>query len=151
MSTGQRLAALAAVIVVAIGGLVIARGGEDDKTTTTATTSAATTEPDTGATEETTTTAAKPAKPRIPVHRVTVRNAKPVGGVRRLEFKKGDQVRLVVKSDTADEVHIHGYDISKAVAAGGTVRFGFKAKSDGSYEIELENRGEPIAQLVVEP
>lgn len=122
MSTGKRLAVLAGVIVVAIAALVIARGGNDNKTT-----------------------------PSIPVHRITVKNAKPVGGIEQIKVNKGDQIRLVIKSDTADEIHIHGYDLHKDVEAGGSARFAFKATSDGNYEIELEGRKEQIAQLTVEP
>lgn len=122
MSTGKRLAVLAGVIVVAIAALVIARGGNDNKTT-----------------------------PSIPVHRITVKNAKPVGGIEQIKVNKGDQIRLVIKSDTADEIHIHGYDLHKDVEAGGAARFAFKATSDGNYEIELEGRKEQIAQLTVEP
>lgn len=142
MSTGRRLAVLAGVVVAAIAVLVIARGGSDDTTTTTNT--AATTS--TGAT--TTKTAPKPS---IPVHRITVKNAKPVGGIEQIKVNKGDQIRLVIKSDTADEIHIHGYDLHKDVEAGGSARFAFKATSDGNYEIELEGRKEQIAQLTVEP
>lgn len=122
MSTGRRLAVLAGVVVAAIAALVIARGGNDNKTT-----------------------------PSIPVHRITVKNAKPVGGIEQIKVNKGDQIRLVIKSDTADEIHIHGYDLHKDVEAGGSARFAFKATSDGNYEIELEGRKEQIAQLTVEP
>lgn len=135
MSTGRRLAVLAGVIVVAIAVLVIARGGRDDKTTTTTATKATKTTP----------------KPSIPVHRITVKNAKPVGGIQQIKANKGDQISLAIKSDTADEIHIHGYDLHKDVKAGGTVRFAFKATSDGNYEIELEGHKEQIAQLTVEP
>ena len=144
MSTGRRLAVLAGVIVVAIAVLVIARGGSDDKKTTT--TTAATTSTGTG----TTTTKTTP-KPSVPVHKITVKNAKPVGGIQQIKVNKGDQIRLVVNSDTADEIHIHGYDLHKDVKAGGTVKFAFKATSDGNYEIELEGRKQQIAQLTVEP
>src|SRR3954447_4615978 len=127
MSTGARLGILAGVIVVAIVALVIASGGSDDNSSA-GTTSAATstsTGTDTTSTGGATTTTAKPAGP--PTYRVTVRDAKPVGGVEKIKVKKGDQVRLVVQSDTADEIHIHGYDFMNDVEAGGTVRFRFKA------------------------
>jgi hypothetical protein len=74
-----------------------------------------------------------------------------VGGVEELEFDKGDQVRFVVRSDVADEVHVHGYDKTEDVPAGGSVRFSFPADIEGVFEIELEGRGEPIAELRVNP
>jgi hypothetical protein len=121
MSTGARLGILAGIIVVAIVALVIAGGGSDDKTKTT------------------------------PTYRVTVKNAKPVGGIKRINVNKGDQVKLVVNSDTADEIHFHGYDFKKDVKAGGSVTFNFKATIDGSFEAELEDHKQQIAELTVEP
>ena len=47
-----------------------------------------------------------------------MKNGKPVGGVRKLEFAKGDSAEFVVDSDVADEVHVHGYDIMGDVEAG---------------------------------
>jgi hypothetical protein len=145
MSTGARLGILAGIIVVAIAVLVIAGGGGDDDSTTTTASSTA------GTSTSTTTTAtqAKPAGP--PTYTVIVNHAKPVGGVKRVEVKKGDPVKLVVKSDTADEIHIHGYDLMKDVEAGGTARFNFKATIDGNFEVELEDHKEQIAELTVEP
>jgi hypothetical protein len=82
---------------------------------------------------------------------VTVRNGTPVGGVKELSFDSGERVRFVVTSDVADEIHVHGYDIAKEVAAGGSVRFSFPAELEGVFEVELENRGEQIAELRVSP
>ena len=50
-----------------------------------------------------------------------------------------------------DEIHVHGYDFMKDVEAGGKVSFSFPAKIDGEFEVELEDRGEQIAKLVVNP
>jgi hypothetical protein len=82
---------------------------------------------------------------------VTVRDAKPVGGIQDLTVDKGAQVVVHVDSDVADEVHVHGYDLMKDVAAGGSVEFDFPAKIDGKFEIELESRKEQIADLAVSP
>jgi hypothetical protein len=41
-----------------------------------------------------------------------------------------------VTSDTADEIHIHGYDIEKEVGAGGTVTIDFAADIPGQFEVE---------------
>ena len=155
MSTGARLGILAGIIAVAIVALVIATSGGNDNNDSTSTT-AASTKQSTGsggatapAGSSTTTAQSKPAGPQT--YTVTVRNAKPVGGIEKIKVTKGDQVRLVVRSDTADEIHVHGYDFMKDVAAGGSVRFNFKATIDGSFEIELENRKQQIAELTVEP
>jgi hypothetical protein len=87
------------------------------------------------------------AKPQT----VLVQNAKPAGGIKKLTYNKGDRVRFVVDSDTADEIHVHGYNFKKDVPAGGKVSFDFPATIDGIFVIELENHRQQIAQLRVNP
>jgi hypothetical protein len=82
---------------------------------------------------------------------ITVEGGKPKGGVQELKVKKDGQVHLTVNSDTADEIHVHGYDLMKDVEKGGSVKFDFKANIDGRFEIELENAKEQLADLSVEP
>ena len=82
---------------------------------------------------------------------VRVVDAKPAGGVQSLDVKKGGDIHLVVQSDTADEIHIHGYDIHKDVKRNGSVTFDFPAKIDGGFVIELEDHKQQIANLKVEP
>jgi hypothetical protein len=119
-------------IAVAVVAFIIAKsGGNDSSNTVTSTgrsTSSATSEP-----------------------RIQVKNGKPVGGVQKIEFKKGGTVRFSVTSDVADEIHVHGYDLKKDVPKGGTVRFSFPASIDGGFVVELESRGEQIAELEVQP
>lgn len=76
---------------------------------------------------------------------------KPVGGVAQLSYDEGERVRFKVKSGVSDEVHMHGYDIGKEVEAGGSVTFDFPATIEGVFEAELENRGEQILELTVNP
>ncbi|MBA3432689.1 MAG: hypothetical protein H0U08_01195 [Actinobacteria bacterium] len=75
----------------------------------------------------------------------------PKRGIVRKTVKKGDRVVIVVTSDVADHVHLHGYDIMRNVAAGGTARIWFRATLPGRFEVELEDRGVQIADLTVEP
>jgi hypothetical protein len=82
---------------------------------------------------------------------IVVKNAEPVGGIQRLEYNAGEDIRFRVKSDTADEVHFHGYDIGKDVAAGGTVSFDVPAEIEGIFEVELEEHQEQIAEVRVNP
>jgi hypothetical protein len=82
---------------------------------------------------------------------IVVKGGKPVGGVRSLEFTKGDVIRFTVRSDVADHVHLHGYDVFKDVPAGGSVTFAVPADLDGLYEVELEDRVEPLAEITVNP
>ncbi|HEX4670483.1 MAG TPA: hypothetical protein VH275_10990 [Solirubrobacterales bacterium] len=82
---------------------------------------------------------------------IVVKNGKPVGGIRDLSYKKGDQIHFKVQSDVADEVHVHGYDLMKDVKAGGTIAFDFPATIEGVFEAELEGRKEQIIELRVNP
>jgi hypothetical protein len=82
---------------------------------------------------------------------ITVEGGQPKGGVQAMKVKKNGQVHLVVNSDTADEIHVHGYNFMKDVEKGGSVTFDFKANIDGRFEIELENAKVQIGDLSVEP
>lgn len=82
---------------------------------------------------------------------IVVRDGEPVDGIAELEFDAGEEVRFRVASDQAEEIHVHGYDISKDVPAGGTVEFAFPAELEGIYEAELEELGVQIAELQINP
>jgi hypothetical protein len=82
---------------------------------------------------------------------VVIKDAKPVGGIRTLTWNKGDTIDLTVRSDTADEVHFHGYDVHKDVAKGGSVHFRMKATIEGRFVVELEDHKQQIATVDVEP
>jgi len=142
MKTGTRWAVLGLVVVVAVVAFVIAQsGGGSNSSSKTARVQA----PATGTAVNGTTTPA--AAPKI----IVVRNAKPVGGVQDITVKKGDQVRFTVQSDSAQEIHVHGYDFHKNVPKNGSVSFSFPAKIDGGFVIELEGPGQQIAALKVQP
>ena len=82
---------------------------------------------------------------------IVVKGAQPVGGVQDLTFSKGEDIRFTVKSDVADEVHLHGYDVMEDVPAGGSVEFDVPATIEGVFEVELEQRVVPLAEITVEP
>jgi hypothetical protein len=111
--------------------------GDDSQTGTT-----------TSGSDDTTSTSAPPAPA---VRTIRVVNGKPLGGIKTLSFKKDDQIQFKVQSDTADEIHVHGYDLKKDVTAGGSVQFSFKGTIEGRFEVELENAGVQIANLEVTP
>ena len=92
-----------------------------------------------------------PPEPRPSYVEVRAKALKPVGGVKKIQASKGETVRIEVRSDQADEAHLHGYDISKDVGPGVRARFRFTAKLEGIFELELEHAGEPIAELQVNP
>jgi hypothetical protein len=151
------VAALAAIV-----GLYLVASGKDEGTT-----SALTRPPVArgapGGQGQTPTTTTKPqAAPRKPrarrtapptpkVERIVVRNGKPAGGAKRLEYRRGERVRFSVQSNTADEVHVHGFDVAKNVPANRRVRFGFDADIEGVFEVELHGTHTKIAELRIRP
>jgi copper(I)-binding protein len=150
--TRRPLVIVVTALALIVSGLALEScGGSDDEAASTATTTEATTSTaETTTTTTTTTTTETTPPPATPtVIRVTVVDGAPKGGIVREEVKKGDKVVLVVTSDVADEIHLHGYDVSRDVAAGGTVRLPFKATIPGRFEVELEDRGVQIADITV--
>jgi hypothetical protein len=91
------------------------------------------------------------AKPRPRIARIWVRGGKAAGGVKRLAFRRGARVRFSVHSKVADEVHIHGFDITKRLPANRIVLFAFPADIEGVFEVELHRGHVKIAELRINP
>ncbi|MFD1530685.1 hypothetical protein [Pseudonocardia aurantiaca] len=70
-------------------------------------------------------------------------------GVVRYAVPLGSPVELMVASDVADEVHVHGYDRRTFVTAGASTTLRFTADLPGVFEVELEQRGMPLTELEV--
>jgi hypothetical protein len=123
-SNAMRAALGVLVIAVAVVLLVVLKGNDDSGKTTN-------------------------SSGKVPV--IVVKHGEPLGGVRELTYNKGEEIRFRVDSDVSDEVHLHGYDLMKDVAAGGSVSFDFPATIEGVFEAELEGRKEQIVELTVNP
>jgi hypothetical protein len=133
---------IAIAFMAAAGALVLTGcGGSKSSSPTEPTTTAST-----PSTASRVTTA---ALPKATVIAIQVKDGKPVGGITRTDVEKGRLVDLVVHSDVADEVHLHGYDLHRDVQPGGTARIRFQAKIPGVFEAELENRKLQILELTV--
>jgi len=144
---------LGAIAIIVVAYVLIQGGSNDDSkdaatSTPAASTPATSSAPSDTSTPSTTSTGEAPAPP-VPTVRVV--DAKPQGGVKKLGFDKGDQIRFRVVSDTADEIHVPGYDLMKDVPKDGSVSFSFEGSIDGRFVVELEGRGEQIAELDVNP
>jgi hypothetical protein len=147
MSRGQRLSFLGIAAVIAVVAVILLAGGGDDTdeagTPASTATATSTATADTGgatAEEETPTPTPKP---------------KPVllqaGKEKALDYEQGETVRFRVRSDEAEEVHVHGYDIKKELEPGKTETVSFKATIPGIFRIELEHSQTLLAQLKVVP
>jgi uncharacterized alpha/beta hydrolase family protein len=129
-SNARRVLLGIALVAAAVVLLIVLQGSEDDAS-----------EPNKQPT--------KPPKPAIPT--IVVKGGEPVGGVEQLSFEEGDQIRFKVASDTSDEVHVHTYDVSKEIPAGGSVTLAFPADIEGIFEAELHESGKQIAEIQVNP
>jgi FtsP/CotA-like multicopper oxidase with cupredoxin domain len=159
MTRNQRIALVAAAVVVAVLAFVIAQPGDDEDDGERAATAPAQTETESGpggGNGPTETEEPPPPPPEPEVTRLRMRGGAVVGGARDIEVESGDTVRIVVASDAADEIHLHGYDITRNAAPGQPARFHFEADAEGSFEIEshvAEDAGRDplIARLLVQP
>lgn len=140
MRLHRRVMTLAVLLALAVVGAACDDGGDETSPTSSSVASAGEDDADTG---PTTTTF---DGTRVEVE---VRDGEVVGGVQRVEVDTGERVLLVVTSDVADEVHVHGVDITREVEAGGAVDVDFTADIPGVFEIELEERRLQLVELVV--
>jgi plastocyanin len=65
------------------------------------------------------------------------------------KVKKGQTVRIIVTSDKADEIHVHGYEKEKELAAGETATIEFTADETGRFEVETHHQGLQLFQFEV--
>jgi hypothetical protein len=133
-----------ALIAAGLGLIVslyfaLSPGGDDETTPTT-----------TAAQTTTAATTTAPAEPQVVRITVSVPGDK-APTVKHFTIQQGRQVVFVVKSELADEVHLHGYDLSADVAPGAPATIRFKATAPGLFEAELESRSLPIAEIEVRP
>ena len=147
------IATLAAAVVL----FLVAKANDPDNsrdassvaTSTTADATSTTAGDSTGGGEQSKPPEQKPPAEKIPT--IEVKGGQPVGGVQELEFTTGDDIGFKVVSDVADEVHLHGYDVSQEVKAGGSTTFDVPASIEGVFEVELEEAVVPIAEVTVSP
>jgi len=131
-----------ALVIAAVVLFVVLRDDAGDDAATTATT--------------TTTQAEKQEKKRSKPEEtkpttIVVKGGQPVGGIQDLEFTSGEEIQFQVRSDVAEEIHVHGYDVIEEVAPGKDVEFDFPAEIEGGFEVELEGAHVQIAELTVRP
>ena len=79
---------------------------------------------------------------------VTVRGGQ-VQGPSRQRVERNETVTVRVSSDVADEIHVHGYNKTAPVAAGGTGEVSFVANIPGVFEVEFEKSGKLLFTLEV--
>ena len=147
MTRAQRLVPLALAVVIAVIAVVVltAGGGDDEQQAASTPTRSGTPTP--AGDHSSAAGKAQPATPKPkPKPPLLVQ-----GSPRTLRFTEGERIRFRVRARQADEVHVHGYDRLKEIAAGQTVTFSFPASITGIFEVELEGAGEQLGSLRVDP
>ncbi len=80
---------------------------------------------------------------------VSVRDGKVSPKPRRVEVPLGSTVELQITSDVDDEVHVHGFDVEKALDAGVTTTVKLQATEAGLFEVETHETELELLQLEV--
>ena len=97
------------------------------------------------------TTEAEPAEGEGPTATIRLEGGEPVGGHARIEVTRGDTVTIRIRSDTPEEIHVHGYDLTASVGPGQPATLEFLAELEGIFDIETHESGAHVAELVVSP
>jgi plastocyanin len=90
--------------------------------------------------------ASTPAGQRIEVQ---VSGGRVSGDTGRVPVAAGEHVTLVLTSDAADEVHVHGYDLEAELSPGQPTEIAFDATIPGVFEVELHEAGTQLLSLQV--
>jgi hypothetical protein len=80
---------------------------------------------------------------------VTVTGGQVSGDTGRVPVPAGEQVTLVITSDVADEVHVHGYDLTADLVPGQPAELSFAATIPGVFEVELHEVGTVLLSLQI--
>jgi len=80
---------------------------------------------------------------------VTVAHGKASGDTGRVQVALGTPVTLVITSDVADQVHVHGYDIEQKLTPGTPATLRFTATVAGVFEVELHEADMVLLRLQV--
>jgi hypothetical protein len=137
------------LVVGMVAGCLVAGCGGDDGDQEAAAITVATTSTSTGAStgsQATTTTAGFSGV----LIEATVTGDKVETASRRVRIDRGQKVRIRVQADRAEEVHLHGYDLSADVAPGRPAVIDFTADAPGVFEVELEQAHLRLFELQVQ-
>ena len=143
----------AAAVTALLAGCASGTSSGSDSAAPPAPTSPATTTPGTAAPAggASTGTAQPPAAdPNVKVFKVAITGGKVIPKVKRVIAQKGQTVRIVVTSDKADKIHVHGYEKEAALTPGQPTTIQFPADQTGLFEVETHESKKVLFMLEVE-
>jgi hypothetical protein len=143
------------VLSVLTAALLAACGGQSGTTSGPTNATSPTTSPPAAAQTTPATSAPAASAPQVPAPGATTIDVTVSGGKvspprQLVDVPLGSPVELVVTSDVADEVHVHGYDEMADVTPGNPARVSFAASIPGVFEVELETAKLRLLQLRVQ-
>lgn len=138
MHAPRRLVTLTAAIATAVLALGGACGSNNDDTAGDTSSGSSTSTGDSAVRETETTT-----------YEFTVTDGARTDGSSQVEIPLGTSIALTVTADTADEVHVHGYDLTASTVPGEPATIEFIADLPGVFEVEMHDSGTVITQLRV--
>ena len=145
------LLGIAAGTVVVVAGVVLAaalgRGDGGSPETRGAEETTEQTNTTTVGTRTNTGTAARP--PTVTTVRVVVRDGRVVRGPKLQNVYAGFPIRLVVRADVRDELHVRGYGHTRPVAPGRTTVLEFRTVRPGLFVVELSRTRLRLLRLFV--
>lgn len=74
-----------------------------------------------------------------------------VTGPKTASVKQDNDVTIRLNSDKAEEIHLHGYDKMVEVEPNEPAELKFNAMTAGQFEFELEDSGQQLGTLTVQP
>jgi plastocyanin len=143
----RALAASALAVVLPLAACAGTDPSDDGGAVTSASSSTSSSAPEVTS-EETPEDAAPPAEAGQRIE-VQVTGGQVSGDTGRVPVAVGTEVTLVITSDAADEVHVHGYDLTADLAPGTPAEIPFTATIPGVFEVELHEAGTALLALQV--
>ena len=138
-----------ALILAACGGSGTSTTAAN--TTTTSGQSTTTASVATTTTQATTTSVATTTSDGADLIRIKVEDGVKTEGPDTISVRVGETVRFEVETDVADEVHVHGYDLTFETIPDEETLVEFVADATGIFEVEIEGLGLPIVDIEVTP
>lgn len=92
----------------------------------------------------------EPVEPEVP--QLEIRDGAPVGGPLEFEVTEGDELRVEITTDAADELHLHSYEVYLDIVPGKTnVLVVENADIGGVIELESHSTSTVMAEISVVP
>jgi hypothetical protein len=82
---------------------------------------------------------------------LVLKDGKLVSGQSVIQVHRGEQVVLRIKSNTSDELHLHGYDLQARITPQETAVLEFSANRTGRFTLELHQAQTELGALEVYP